>query len=211
MNEPSAKSRGRPRQAAADEKEMRERIAAVARELFLREGVDAVSMRNIASEVGCSPMWLYRYFDNKQEILWHVWDMILDELFDRLGQIKTRSPRARLEKLALCYLDYWLEYPERFLIVFLQPDLEQGATRSYVENSDRLKYFDLFTHTVEKAQAQGELGSSNAASVAQGLMCVLQGLALNFITISDYPWADIASLKRLTVKSYLSGLASSDS
>lgn len=208
MNPPDAKPRGRPRQAAADEQEMRQRIVKVARELFLKEGVDAVSMRNIANEVGCSPMWLYRYFGGKQEILWHVWDVFLDEILARLKQIKAKSPRARLEKLALCYLDYWLEHPERFLIVFLQKDLVPGATRAYLETSERIKDFDLFTQVAQEAQAKGELGESGATEVAQGLMCVVQGLALNLITLNEYPWGDAAALSRLTVRSYLAGLPS---
>lgn len=185
---------------------MRDRIVAVARELFLREGVEAVSMRNIASEVGCSPMWLYRYFGGKQEILWHVWDVFIDELFERLIQIRETSPRARLEQLALCYVAYWLEHPERFLIVFLQKDLVPGATRSYLATSRSVKGFELFMRAVQDAQALGELGGSDMAQVTHGLLCVLQGLAFNLITISEYPWGDAAALIRLTVGSYLAGL-----
>jgi AcrR family transcriptional regulator len=186
---------------------MRRRIVAAARKLFLRDGVEAVSMRNLASEVGCSPMWLYRYFGSKQEILWQVWDVFLRELFRRLEKIEAASPRARLEKLALAYLDYWLEHPERFLIVFLQRDMVPGATRQYLEASNFVQRFDLFTHVVTEAQAQGELGTADATEIAQGLMCVTQGLALNFITVPEYPWRDAGTLSRLTVKSYLDGLA----
>lgn len=208
MNRPEAKSRGRPRQSASTELEMRERIVVAARELFVRDGVEAVSMRNLASAVGCSPMWLYRFFGSKQEILWHVWDAFLGELFVRLEKIDARSPRARLEKLAHGYLDYWMEYPDRFGIVFLQKDLVPGATQRYLETSDMVKRYDLFTRVAEDARTQGEFGATDPTEIAQGLLCILQGLALNFITVGDYPWRDIGSLSRLTVKSYLSGLAS---
>ncbi|TDP44037.1 TetR family transcriptional regulator [Zavarzinia compransoris] len=185
---------------------MRQRIVAAARTLFLRDGVEAVSMRNLAGEVGCSPMWLYRYFDNKQEILWQVWDLFFRELFDRLERIEATSPRARLEQAALAYLDYWTAHPDRFLIVFLQKDLVPGGTRRYLEASDIVGRFGLFMHLVADAQAGAELGGPDAAEVAQGLVCLLQGLALNFITIPEFPWHDPASLGRLTVQSYLSGL-----
>lgn len=186
---------------------MKRRIIATARKLFLRDGVEAVSMRNLASEVGCSPMWLYRYFGSKQEILWQVWDVFLRELFTRLEKIEAPSPCERLERLALAYIDYWLEHPERFLIVFLQKDLVPDATRHYLESSGFVERFDLFARVVEEAQAQGEFPRLEAADIAQGLMCVTQGLALNFITIPEYPWRDPASLARLTVKGYLAGLA----
>lgn len=204
---PPAKSRGRPRQAQTDEREMRRRIVAAARKLFLRDGVEAVSMRNLAAEVGCSPMWLYRYFGNKQQILAQVWDVFLQELFARLERIEAESPRQRLEQLAYAYLDYWLAQPEHFLIVFLQRDLAPGGTRDYVQGSGILERFNLFTRVIDDALAQGELAGAEPAEIAQGLLCLLQGLALNLITLPDYPWADAGALGRLTVKSYLSGLA----
>lgn len=186
---------------------MRRRIVAAARKLFLRDGVEAVSMRNLAAEVGCSPMWLYRYFGNKQEILAQVWDVFLGELFARLERVRAASPRERLERLAYTYLDYWLKHPEHFLIVFLQRDLAPGGTRDYVTGSGIVERFDLFTRVIDDALARGELAGAEAIDIAQGLLCLLQGLALNLITLPDYPWADADALGRLTVKSYLSGLA----
>ena len=207
MARSEAKSRGRPRQAAVDESDMRERIVAAARELFLRDGVEAVSMRNLAAEVGCSPMWLYRYFGSKQEILTQVWDVFFDELFARLKRIKAKSPRARLEQLACGYFDYWMEYPDRFMIVFLQKDLTPGGTRAYVETSGIVQRFDLLRRAIEEAQSKGELAGEDATDIAQGLMCVVQGLALNLITIPEYPWNDRVKLSRLVIRSYLSGLS----
>jgi AcrR family transcriptional regulator len=206
MTSRSAKPRGRPRQSVADQQAMRQRIIVAARRLFLRDGVEAVSMRNLAAEVGCSPMALYRYFANKQEILWQVWDVFLDELFTRLQQVQADRPRERLARLAQGYLDYWLDYPERFLIVFLQPDLEPGGTRRYLESGDIVRRFALFTDTVVAAQAAGELGAGPAEAIAQGLICAVQGLALNFITIPDYPWHDRSAVSALVVRSYLAGV-----
>lgn len=206
MKRVPAKTRGRPRLAESDERQTRERVIEAARKLFLRDGVEAVSMRNLASEVGCSPMALYRYFGSKQEILWQVWDVFLAELFARLEKIKSSSPRARLEQLAFAYLDYWLEHPERYLIVFLQKDLVPDATRRYLESSPLVERFELFTRVVQEAQAGGEFAALDPSGVAQGLLCVLQGLAMNFITLAEYPWRDHSALSRLTVRAYLSGL-----
>lgn len=206
MTSRSAKPRGRPRQSVADQQAMRDRIVTAARRLFLRDGVEAVSMRNVAAEVGCSPMALYRYFANKQDILWQVWDVFLDELFARLQHVRADRPRERLAQLALGYLDYWLDHPERFLIVFLQPDLEPGGTRRYLESGDIVRRFALFTDTVVQAQAAGELGAGSAEAIAQGLICAVQGLALNYITIPDYPWHDRAAVSGLVVRSYLAGI-----
>ncbi|WP_165837588.1 TetR/AcrR family transcriptional regulator [Zavarzinia aquatilis] len=185
---------------------MRQRIAAAARELFLRDGVDAVSMRNIAGEVGCSPMALYRYFAGKQEILWQVWDLFFGELFARLERIEAETPRARLEDIALAYLDYWIEHPGRFLIVFLQKDVAPDGTRNYLASSGIVERFDLIARVAADARAQGDLLGAEPDAIARGLLCVMQGLALNLITIPEYPWGDARALGRMTVRSYLAGL-----
>lgn len=206
MKSPDAKPRGRPRKTATHEEEMRQRIVAAARELFLRDGVDAVSMRNIAGEVGCSPMALYRYFAGKQEILWQVWDLFFGELFARLERIEAKAPRARLEEIALAYLDYWIEHPGRFFIVFLQKDIAPGGTKHYLASSGIVERFDLIARVAADARAQGDLLGAEPDEIARGLMCVVQGLALNLITIPEYPWGDTRALGRMTIRSYLSGL-----
>ena len=61
--------RGRPRRSPEQVDAMRERIIATARGLFAAEGFQSVSMRKVAAEAGCSPMALYGYFRNKDELL----------------------------------------------------------------------------------------------------------------------------------------------
>ena len=62
-------ARGRPARTPEQVAEMRAHIASCALELFSREGFAAISMRRLAQESGCTPMTLYKYFQNKFEIL----------------------------------------------------------------------------------------------------------------------------------------------
>ncbi|MGO4815505.1 TetR/AcrR family transcriptional regulator, partial [Cupriavidus sp. 2MCAB6] len=45
------------------------RLCAVAERRFAEGGVASVSMRQLAEEMGCSPMTPYRYFKDKEDIL----------------------------------------------------------------------------------------------------------------------------------------------
>lgn len=47
----------------------RQGILSAARSILLEEGVEAISMRNLADKVDYSPAALYKYFSNKEEIL----------------------------------------------------------------------------------------------------------------------------------------------
>lgn len=59
-----------PRAALSPEQidDFRERLVAAATRLFARRGYDGVTLRAIASELGCSPMTPYRYFRDKAGI-----------------------------------------------------------------------------------------------------------------------------------------------
>ena len=62
---PNGRPRGRPTLSEAEASEMRRHIADCAMRLFQEDGYDAVSMRRLAGEAGCTVMTLYRYFDRK--------------------------------------------------------------------------------------------------------------------------------------------------
>src|SRR5260370_42095274 len=55
--------------SAHDREAMRERLCDAAAKLFLAHGPASFSMRTLASEVGCSPMAPYRYFETKEDLL----------------------------------------------------------------------------------------------------------------------------------------------
>ena len=62
----------------------REEIARVALELGDREGLEAVTIRRLAAEIGMSPMGLYRYFRSKEE------------LYDACVEVATEGTRLEL-------------------------------------------------------------------------------------------------------------------
>jgi AcrR family transcriptional regulator len=85
----------------------REAVVAVARTIADREGVDHVTMRRLAAELGVAPNALYTYFSNKTAILDAVLDSVLSEVqaptplpsgtwSDDLGALMRASRRALL-------------------------------------------------------------------------------------------------------------------
>ena len=63
------RTRGRPARSSKQIADMRAHISACALRLFEDEGYAAISMRRLAQEAGCTAMTLYKYFDNKIDIL----------------------------------------------------------------------------------------------------------------------------------------------
>ena len=50
-------------------REFRERLIDAAERLFAQKGLEAVTLRQLAAEIGVSPMTPYRYFADKDDIL----------------------------------------------------------------------------------------------------------------------------------------------
>lgn len=90
-NEPHG--RGRRKQVALS----RDLIVDFAQRIVERDGVDALTMRRLAGEVGCSPMGLYRHVSGRDELLM----LLLDRLAADLPRPRlSRDPRRRLIVLA---------------------------------------------------------------------------------------------------------------
>ena len=75
-----ASRRDRLRAATAEE------IISTARRLLVRSGPDAVTLRAIAREMGMTAPGLYRYFDNREELVRHICASIFTELGSDIGQ-----------------------------------------------------------------------------------------------------------------------------
>ena len=59
-----------PRELSQDDvAAFRDRIGAAATALYAKGGADAITMRELAKALDCSPMGLYRYFRRREELL----------------------------------------------------------------------------------------------------------------------------------------------
>lgn len=121
-----------PRRRPGPEQEaLRRDILAAVRALHLAGGNDAVTMRAVADTVGISAMGLYRYFSNKSALVMGAWDEALaDALAASLARLRPRDAApARLRAFYAGYIDYWLEHPHAWRMMF---DVQRGAAEGEV-------------------------------------------------------------------------------
>ena len=104
------------------------RIAIAGRRLLDKEGTEAVTMRRVAKAVGITPMAIYRHYRDQAALLNALVDEGFDELAARLtGKRFAGSIEERLTQMGEIYLDYALEKPRLFELMFLKP--REGARR----------------------------------------------------------------------------------
>lgn len=205
---PKAARKGRPPRSAQQAETGRGLILEAARKLFAEEGYDGVSMRKIASIAQCSPAALYTLFPNKRQLLRHLWEEVFAELFGVLEEAYDKSlASARVEALCLAFVDFWLQRPDDYRAIFLIQDRLQGAQDSYfVDSSDVLSRMEILRRSITEAQARGELRAGDPDDIQNVLLCGVQGIALNLITIPEYPWGDPDRIKQDTIRALVAGL-----
>jgi len=100
--------------------DFRSDVCRVAEVLFARQGVAGVTMRQIATELGCSPTTAYRYFKSKQEILAAVRAAAFNRFCGVIEEAKRSSPDARksAHNVGHAYLGFALENPDAYRMMF---------------------------------------------------------------------------------------------
>jgi AcrR family transcriptional regulator len=185
----------RPTKSRRSHIPLRDQIRDTARDLFAREGYESVSMRRIGAEIGCSPMAIYRHYENKEELLLSI----CEETFGRMIQLldKTRqTPGTRLEVLRRCVqtiVDFHLSHPNHYKVTFMTV-MPPGpiAERKVAIGQHAMDRLRLGVR--ECAEAKGiEVDVEMAAQI---IRVAIHGLASSLITTSKcYPWKDPQRMK----------------
>jgi len=135
-----------PRTLSEEEIEgFRCRLIAAAEKLFAEEGPSAVSMRQLAAELGVSPMTPYRYFKDKDDILAAARASGFDRFAEALETAFASVTDGREGSRAVgeAYLKFAFENPAAYRLMFdlnqptedEYPDLVRAGARARVQMS----------------------------------------------------------------------------
>src|SRR5215469_938635 len=103
-----------------DVADFRERLCEAAERLFAEKGPDAVTMRQLAAELGVSPMTPYRYFQDKEDILAAVRTNGFNRFADALeGAFASPGDvRAKSSAVGEAYMNFAFEHPQTYKLMF---------------------------------------------------------------------------------------------
>ncbi len=89
--------------------------------LFARHGYAAVSMRQIAAEVGVQAGALYLYTPDKQTLLFNLMRTHLEELLAAwAAEPKGETPQERLEVFSRFHIRFHLDRPDEVFIAYME-------------------------------------------------------------------------------------------
>ncbi len=122
-------------------------------------GLEALSFRKLATEMGLSYSAPYRYFRSKDELVnalrVRAYRWIESEM--RAATKDLRSPAARLEALARAYVSSGLQRPQRYALLFFNLDDTDVARHSLELRAAKHDALDICTQVIEAGQQAGEL------------------------------------------------------
>lgn len=111
---------------AEDAAHLKATLIMAAHDLFANGGLNAVTMRNLASRAEVAAMTPYNYFSSKADLLWHLKNDILRVMLDdqKAAVISCSSAREKLWVSTRDYMRYWLSKPEQYRLMYLPMSLD---------------------------------------------------------------------------------------
>ena len=112
---------------------LREEILAAVSDLLDETNDEAaVSIRAIAERVGVSPPSIYRHFADKEAMLGAVCAEVFVQLTDGIAEsvATAKTPLDALAHAGRCYVEFGLEHPEHYRLVFMRPPFHDSIDHS---------------------------------------------------------------------------------
>lgn len=200
---------GTKERRAREKEELKEKILDAARELFVAQGYEAVTMRKIAAAIEYSPTAIYLHFADKEAIVRELCDTDFAHLASHFRKIaKIADPLERLRAAGRAYAGFGAKHPNHYRMMFMtpHPPHDPASSRIEVGNPEQDAYAFL-KWTVGEAIAQGrlrpELGDVELAS--QIVWAGVHGIVSLRLSKQNEPWVAWRGEKR-TVEAMLDTL-----
>ncbi len=186
---------------------MRDRIQAAARELYRAGGIEAVTMRAVASQADMAPSALYSYFDNRRSLIESLW---LEPVAAALAVMESKAnsveePVARIEAILSDYIAFALENPDIYTgaLMHVRPVTEAPPVAQPLEG---LPLYRILKKAIAEAQTLGVVRPGSPGLAAQALWASVHGALALPVNMEGWRIASRADLARQVVANSLSGL-----
>lgn len=165
------------RRREQEKESLRRTILDAAAALFLEHGYEGLSMRQIAERIGYSATTIYRYYEDKDDLLF----AIVQEGFNRFGRQLTKAarasadPRERLPALGHAYIAFGLKNPVYYRLMFMQRFDLMFESRAD-ESAPMIDSFEVLRETVEQAMRAGLLRQGDPVTTSNVIWATVHGI-----------------------------------
>jgi AcrR family transcriptional regulator len=190
---------------------LRQEILDAAREMFVRDGYEGVSMRKIAERIEYSPTTIYHYFDDKA----HLLSQIVHETFLKFnGRMAEYACQARADALDCLlggmqvYVDFALQNPSHYYVTFMMESPADCPEHLKPEVHEQgMQAFDHLRQAVKRAMEEGRIARSDLEVSSQTLWCGIHGVSSLLINAEGhFPFVEREVLVANTLRTLLVGM-----
>jgi AcrR family transcriptional regulator len=178
-----------------EKSETRDKILDAARELFVTEGYEGVSMRKVAERIEYSPTAIYVYFADKNELFRELCHQDYARLADIFrSSAMSSDPIERIRQIGVIYADFGARYPNHYRFMFMTPhpphefDDEDRELRGNPEKDA----YAFLKWAVQQAIDAGcfREGLRDAELLSQTLWAAVHGVISLQIAKCNDPWVE---------------------
>ena len=169
---------GRKEKDSKQIESVRLRILEAAKDLFLKHGFEATSIRKIAAEINLSPTTIYLYYKDKGDIAY----TLHKEGFKLLGQQfvvlqHVSSGFERLKAMGKVYLNFAMQNTDFYQLMFIMKEpMDFIAEKATCEWEEGELAFGALQQTVLDCKSEGYFKGLNENNVALNVWALVHGL-----------------------------------
>jgi len=182
-----------------EREEVRTRILDAARDLFLAEGYEAVTMRRVADRIEYSPTAIYFHFRDKDALIRELCDTDFRTLAQQFTSIAAiADPVEQLRLTGLAYFDFAANYPNHYRLMFMTPhppmDPELSALAQGDPQEDAYAFLkNIVAACIAAGRVREEL--ADAEMMSQTMWAGVHGVVSLQIAKCNDPWVDWRPLR----------------
>jgi AcrR family transcriptional regulator len=141
---------------STNRKNRKEELLAAAVRLVATGGTEAATVRAIAREAGVTDAAVYRHYDSKDDLCWHAYNRIVDEMVrEKRHLVASEAPlRERIREWVRLSYAYYDQNSAAVAFVLAMPLVAYRSGHSTVVGQG-----ELFLEMIERARDAGEIRS----------------------------------------------------
>ncbi len=152
------------------------KVRAAALRLIARYGCAAVSMRQIAAEVGVQAGALYNYINDKQSLLFDLMESHMKELLEAAAQVDLSGDApAALERFTRFHIQFHLPRRDQVFVSYMELRNLNEENFAKIE-AMRRSYEDLLETILKTGVANGDFVVTDTRVTTLGLIALLTGI-----------------------------------